>query len=169
MGAIQYEVLCKRKIKRESATSSYHIVRHSQEQTKRQLDPPLSSPGTMKFAFKHLQWRPGQSSWRPPHFSVRYCVTPICLSVGREVYHAQHICSIMQHLSSSEMPFNSTNPSLALRSSQTCTALASWFGGSAAAGSHTYVLWGSVICWRLDSGSVTSWGACYKVTCLKPN
>ena len=43
MGAIPCEVQCKRKIKREScATSSYHIVRRSQEQTNRQEDPPVA-------------------------------------------------------------------------------------------------------------------------------
>ena len=97
-----------------------------------------------------LQQRHGQSSPWPPLFSVRYHVTPICFRVGTEVYHAQHKCSIMKHMSLSEIPFDSTTPSRASMSSRTCLASASCSRGSSVAGSQTYVLWGSVIRWRLS-------------------
>ena len=101
VGAIQCEVQCRRKIKGEScATSSYYIVRRSQEQRNRQEDPPLPVvTGDDKICHQHFQRRPGQSSQRPPRFGVRYWVTPSCFSVGTDVYNAQHIYSITKHIS----------------------------------------------------------------------
>ena len=147
---VQYNVRCSAKENSNVKVvlhSSYHIVRRSQEQRNRQEDHPCRHRG---------RWNSPTARTRAvfstiPGFGIRYRVTPICLSVGTEVYHAQHICSIMKHMSSSEMPYNSTTPSRASRSSRTRSASASWSRGSSVAGWQTYISWGSVICWRLST------------------